>query len=72
MLDIPYAYHTPQLLPIHDAFLETVSKVTFRPPTLPIFAGIHAQIVIPKDPTVLTADYLVRHVLDPVHFHTCV
>ncbi|KAL9932130.1 hypothetical protein V8E36_008902 [Tilletia maclaganii] len=68
LIDVPYAFHSAAVQPVMDDFRTIASKVTFRAPACDILSSVHGRVVQAGEKGVFSADYMVRHMRDPVLF----
>nr|A0A142C799.1 RecName: Full=Non-reducing polyketide synthase phnA; Short=NR-PKS phnA; AltName: Full=Phenalenone biosynthesis cluster protein A [Penicillium herquei]AMP46751.1 PhnA [Penicillium herquei] len=68
-LNVPYAFHSPQVEPILVDFLESASQgVTYNAPTIPVLSPFHGRVVAAGETGVLNAEYLVAACRGQVNF----
>lgn len=65
-LNVPYAFHSPQIQPIASDFLEISEKIQFMKPSIPIASSLLGKVV--EDLGVFSPDYLTRHAIEEVNF----
>ena len=66
LLELPFAFHSPQMDPILDDVRSIASNVKFLAPTVPIASTLLGSLV--RDEGNMTADYLARQARKPVRF----
>lgn len=66
LLDVPYAFHSPQIEPILTRFEELATGAVFKKPRVPVICPLLGQVV--KDEGVFNPQYLSRHAREPVNF----
>ncbi|KAL1861559.1 Type I Iterative PKS [Diaporthe australafricana] len=72
-LDVPYAFHSPQVEPILDEFLKLSSRgVIYHPPNLPVLSPLMARTISPGERGQLDGKYLTRACRNPVVFFAAV
>ena len=65
-LQVPYAFHSPQVDPILGDYEEIARQVHFGKPQIPFFSTLLGATVVSED--VVCANYLVRQTREPVDF----
>lgn len=66
LLEIPYAFHSPQIDPILEEYLAAAETVKFSKPTIPVASTLKGEIV--SDDGVFCASYLVHQARHQVDF----
>lgn len=66
LLELPFAFHSPQMDPILDDVRTIASNVKFLRPTVPIASTLLGSLV--RGEGIITADYLARQARKPVRF----
>lgn len=66
-LQVPYAFHSAQVIPILQDFEEGAQAVTFNSPTTPVISPLLCQVVTSDDKT-FGPSYLKRHCRETVNF----
>jgi acyl transferase domain-containing protein len=64
-LKISHASHSPHVIPLLAPFREAASRLTYRPPQLPLVSGLTGRLAASDVPT---TDYWCRHLREPVRF----
>ena len=59
------AYHSPLMRPMAAEFRERAGRVAYRPPRIPLVSNLTGAVAGDE---IATADYWVRHLLEPVRF----
>ena len=67
-LDVPFASHSPAMIPILDDLTAIGHRVKARPPSIPVLSTVFGRIVMPEEDAFCTSDYLVKHCACPVRF----
>lgn len=68
-LNVPYAFHSPQVEPILDEFLKLSSqRVVYHPPNIPVLSPLTARTVSAGEEGQLDGKYLTRACRNPVVF----
>ncbi|WP_167473410.1 type I polyketide synthase [Nocardia arthritidis] len=62
-LRVSHAFHSPLMNPILDQFRETLTQLTFSPPTLPIISTVTGNHIDTTDP-----EYWINHARNTVRF----
>lgn len=65
-LDVPFAFHTAQMIPMLESFEQAAKHVTFKTPTIPIISPLLGNCVF--DGKTVNAKYLCRASREPVNF----
>ncbi|KAI9739232.1 MAG: Type I Iterative PKS [Cirrosporium novae-zelandiae] len=65
-LDIPYAFHSPQVDPILDEFEDNAKGVIFKAPNIPIISPLLGKVIF--DDKTVNASYLRRATRETVNF----
>lgn len=63
-LNVSQAFHTPLMSPMLEAFRKELEKTTFRAPQIPVISNVSGEVI--QEP--FTAEYWLRHILEPVKF----
>lgn len=72
-LNVPYAFHSPQVEPILDEFLRLSSqRVVYHPPSIPVLSPLMARTVSAGEMGQLDGKYLTRACRNPVVFFAAV
>lgn len=72
-LNVPYAFHSPQVEPILDEFLQLSSqRVVYHPPSIPVLSPLMARTVSAGEKGQLDGKYLTRACRNPVVFFAAV
>lgn len=72
-LNVPYAFHSPQVEPILDEFLRLSSqRVIYHPPSVPVLSPLMARTVSAGEKGQLDGKYLTRACRNPVVFFAAV
>lgn len=72
-LNVPYAFHSPQVEPILDEFLRLSSqRVVYHPPSVPVLSPLMARTVSAGEKGQLNGKYLTRACRNPVVFFAAV
>lgn len=72
-LNVPYAFHSPQVEPILDEFLKLSSqRVVYHPPNVPVLSPLMARTVSAGEKGQLNGKYLTRACRNPVVFFAAV
>jgi asperthecin polyketide synthase len=66
LLDIPFAFHSQQMLPILKDFEHAAQHITFKTPTIPVISPLLGQCV--AEGHLLDEKYLARATREPVNF----
>lgn len=69
-LTVPYAFHTPRLLPAQHAFERVLARFELAPPVLPVFSNADAA-PYPEAPSAIR-QLLSRQLAEPVRFEALV
>jgi naphtho-gamma-pyrone polyketide synthase len=68
-LNVPYAFHSPQVEPILDEYLKISSQgVAYRPPDVPVLSPLMARTVSAGEEGQIDGRYLTRACRNPVVF----
>lgn len=68
-LNVPYAFHSPQVEPILDEYLKLSSQnVIYRPPAVPVLSPLMARTVSAGEEGQIGGKYLTRACRNPVVF----
>lgn len=68
-LNVPYAFHSPQVEPILDEYLKLSSqRVVYRPPDVPVLSPLMARTVSAEEEGQIDGKYLTRACRNPVVF----
>jgi naphtho-gamma-pyrone polyketide synthase len=65
---VPFAFHSAQVEPILPELEAVASRITFRPPRIPILCALEATILRPGDQNSIGPKHLARHCREPVNF----
>lgn len=65
-LDVPFAFHTAQMIPMLQPLEQAAKHVTFKTPTIPIISPLLSNCVF--DGKTINAKYLCRASREPVNF----
>ncbi|MGW3572047.1 beta-ketoacyl synthase N-terminal-like domain-containing protein, partial [Streptomyces sp. NPDC000941] len=68
-LTVSHAFHSPLMEPALDGFHQAIADLRFQPPTIPLISNLTGQ---PAGEEIVSPDYWVRHVRQPVHFHPAI
>lgn len=72
-LNVPYAFHSPQVEPILDEFLQLSSqRVVYHPPSVPVLSPLMARTVSAGEKGQLDGKYLTRACRNPVVFFAAI
>lgn len=71
-LNVPYAFHSPQVEPILDEYLKLSSRVIYRPPRIPVLSPLMARTVSAGEDNQINGKYLTRACRNPVVFFAAV
>lgn len=72
-LNVPYAFHSPQVEPILDEYLKLSSQhVVYRPPEIPVLSPLMARTVSAGEDNQINGKYLTRACRNPVVFFAAV
>ncbi|MCJ1479554.1 hypothetical protein MMC13_008240 [Lambiella insularis] len=66
LLEVPYAFHSPQIDPILDEFQAAAKTVKFSKPTIPVASTLRGEIV--ADEGVFSSSYLAHQARHQVNF----
>ena len=66
ILDLPFAFHSKQMLPVLDDFENAARYVTFKAPRIPVVSPLLGQVV--SGGHVIDGKYLARATREPVNF----
>ncbi|HRI64092.1 MAG TPA: acyltransferase domain-containing protein [Polyangium sp.] len=64
-LDVSYASHSPLVEPMLDEFAEIAREITYSAPRSPLVSTLTGKLA---DERIMTADYWVQHLRQPVRF----
>ncbi|KAK3301404.1 polyketide synthase [Chaetomium fimeti] len=64
-LQVPFAFHSPQVEVILDDFEKLAQGVSYKAPKIPIISTVHGDVIESKS---IDAGYLRKHARDTVHF----
>lgn len=64
-LKVSHAFHSPLMEPMLTEFRQVADQITFYPPRLPLISNVTGEEI---GAAIATADYWVKHVLEPVKF----
>ncbi|HWO22076.1 MAG TPA: type I polyketide synthase [Kofleriaceae bacterium] len=67
-LTVSHAFHSAHVDGMLDAFGALAATLTFRPPAIPIASNVTGRLADVAAGDLVTADYWVRHVRQPVRF----
>ncbi|KAF9883869.1 hypothetical protein FE257_002712 [Aspergillus nanangensis] len=68
-LRTPFAFHSAQMAPILDTYLEIAEAVSFAPPKVPFVSSLKAQVITEENSDdFLGARYMVQHCRETVNF----
>ncbi|KAF2671317.1 polyketide synthase-like protein [Microthyrium microscopicum] len=65
-LNVPYAFHSSQVVPIMELFKIIAAGVTYQKPQIPVLSPLTGGII--RDTGVIGPEYLVRHARETVNF----
>lgn len=68
-IEVPYAFHSSQIMPIQTSFFKDAQKVVFRKPQLPVLSPLDGTVVQHGD--IFGPEYIVRHAREPVKIMKC-
>ncbi|MFK4190362.1 beta-ketoacyl synthase N-terminal-like domain-containing protein, partial [Streptomyces sparsogenes] len=68
-LTVSHAFHSPLMEPALDGFHQAIADLRFQPPTIPLISNLTGQ---PAGEEIVSPDYWVRHIRQPVHFHPAI
>ncbi|CAO5257634.1 Spectinabilin polyketide synthase system protein NorB [Frankia sp. AgKG'84/4] len=66
-LRVSHAFHSAHLDPVLDEYRRVLSRVTLRPPTIPIISNVTGEVA--TDAELTDPDYWVRHLRGAIRFH---
>ncbi|NKI44249.1 SDR family NAD(P)-dependent oxidoreductase [Streptomyces sp. LD120] len=66
-LRVSHAFHSPRMDPMLDRFLAVVSRLEFKPPTVPLVSNVTGRLARPEE--LCAPEYWVRHARGTVLFH---
>jgi asperthecin polyketide synthase len=66
LLELPFAFHSKQMLPILDDFENAAQYVTFKAPVIPVISPLLGQCV--SEDRIIDGKYLARATREPVDF----
>ncbi|KAK6610575.1 Conidial yellow pigment biosynthesis polyketide synthase 2 [Botrytis cinerea] len=66
MLNVPYAFHSAQVEPILDSFIQSAKPAVFHQPRIPVMSTLLGNVV--EDSGVFGPEYLARHCRESVDF----
>ncbi|TGO36632.1 hypothetical protein BHYA_0119g00220 [Botrytis hyacinthi] len=66
MLNVPYAFHSAQVEPILDSFIQSAKPAVFHQPRIPVISTLLGNVV--EDSGVFGPEYLARHCRESVDF----
>ncbi|KAF9525894.1 hypothetical protein CPB83DRAFT_941246 [Crepidotus variabilis] len=67
-LDVPFAFHSPAMLPILSDLQAFGNKVTMKSPSLPFASAYFGRVISPGDHSFQNPEYFAQHCIDPVRF----
>ena len=67
LLEVPYAFHSPQIDPILNEFQAAAEKVKFSKPTIPVASTLRGKIV--GEEGIISSSYLAQQARHQVDFH---
>lgn len=70
LLDVPYSFHSAQMDPLLDEYLEAAGRVVYKKPKIPVSSSRLGCVI--RDEGVFNASYLVGHAREPVQFASAV
>ncbi|WP_026411147.1 type I polyketide synthase [Actinomadura oligospora] len=68
-LSVSHAFHSALMDPMLSDFAEAISGISFAEPSIPLISTLTGE---PADEQIMTADYWVRQVREPVRFHAAI
>ena len=66
-ITVSHAFHSPLMREVAEMFRDELAGISFREPRLALISNVTGQAVGPG--VVTSADYWVRHIVEPVNFH---
>ncbi|NQX87136.1 MAG: type I polyketide synthase [Halioglobus sp.] len=68
-LNVSHAFHSALMDPILAPFFEVAGQIAFQAPDIDVLCNVSGRFADPDD--MLTPDYWVRHLRQPVNFNDC-
>ena len=65
LLEVSHAFHSPLMQPMIEAFKVVAESINYSSPKIPIISNLTGELA---DETIATADYWIKHILQPVQF----
>ncbi|EHL03829.1 putative sterigmatocystin biosynthesis polyketide synthase [Glarea lozoyensis 74030] len=65
LLKVPFAFHSAQVDPILESFIEIASSITFHKPRIPILCPLTGEVIDKAD--IITPSYLAKHCRETVN-----
>jgi acyl transferase domain-containing protein/acyl carrier protein len=66
-LTVSHAFHSPLMAPMLADFRKILGQIVFKPPRIKMISNLTGEVVTHEAP-IATADYWLRHVMQPVRF----
>ncbi|KJZ72810.1 hypothetical protein HIM_07754 [Hirsutella minnesotensis 3608] len=67
-IKVPFAFHSAQVEPILQELEAVASRITFRPPRIPVLCALEATILRPGDRNSIGPRHISRHCRETVNF----
>lgn len=68
LLNVPYGYHSPTMLPLLDDLTAVARQLSIRAPSIPIVSNVSGEAVMPGQEDVFIPEYYAKHCVEPVQF----